>query len=162
MKKKKYFKNLLFLAAISSLLIFQIVSTNIKQAYTYTPHEINLQIQRMNSFPPSLARLGYILNVKKEVQIFEKIINNFFFTVDFKEYFPRYFPSILFPFFILGFYIFADERNKHKLVFYSFLISIIVLSLIGPFAKFGPILLIFYFIYFIILGFLRMVRLIKK
>lgn len=144
-----------FIVVYVFLAIFQVLTTNIKEAYTYTPHQIDLQIQRMNSYPPSLARIGYILEAKKETQIFEKLIRNFFIVVDFKEYFPNRLPYILSPFFFVGLYLFIRERKKRKIVFYGFLTSLIILTLIGPYAKYGPILIMPYLVFFIILGILQ-------
>ena len=147
--KKVFFVVYIFVA------VFQVFTTNIKEAYSYTPYQIDLQIQRMNSYPPSLARIGYILEVKKEIQLFEKLVRNFFFAVDFKEYFPNRLPYIASPFFFVGLYLFIREREKRKILFYGFLTSLIILTLIGPHAKYGPILIMPYLVFFIILGILK-------
>ncbi|MEJ2347669.1 MAG: hypothetical protein P8Y17_00510 [Patescibacteria group bacterium] len=149
----------IFIVFYIALAIFQISTTNIKEAYTYTPHQISLQIQRMNSYPPSLAKLGYILEAKKEVQILERVINNFFLAVDFKEYFPNRLPYILSPFLFVGLYFFIKERNKKKIIFYTFITSLGILTLIGPHAKYGPVLIMLYLIFFIVLGFSKLFRL---
>jgi len=148
-----------FITLYLLLALFQVSTTNIKEAYTYTPHQISLQIQRMNSYPSSFAKFGYILEAKKETQILEKLINNFFLAVDFKEYFPNRLPYILSPFFFVGLYFFIKERNKKKTTFYTFITSLIILTLIGSHAKYGPVLIMPYLIFFIALGFLRFFKL---
>jgi hypothetical protein len=137
------------------LVFFQIKTTNIKEAYSFTPAEIDQQIQRMNLYPPSLARLGYVLEAKREVQLLNKVVENFFFVVDFGEYFPNRLPYILSPFFLLGLYVFAKGRKKRKTAFISFLATIVTLTILGPHGKYGPVLIMPYLILFIILGFIR-------
>lgn len=147
-----------FLVVYIFLVVFQILTTNIKEAYTYSPHQIDLQIQRMNSYPPSLAKIGYIYETKKEVQIFEKLARNFFFAIDFKEYFPNRLPYVFSPFFFVGLYLFIRDRKKRKIVFYGFLTSIIILTLIGSHAKYGPILIMPHLIFFVVLGILKVFK----
>lgn len=149
LEKKVFFVVYIFLVC------FQVFTTNIKEAYTYTPYQIDLQIQRMNNYPPSLARAGYILEVKKEIQTIDALAKNFFFVVDFKEYFPNRLPYVLSPFFFVGLYLFVREREKRKMLFYGFLTSLAILTLIGPHAKYGPVVLMPYLVFFIILGILK-------
>ena len=144
-----------FIVIYIFLAVFQVFTTNIKEAYTDTPYQIDLQIQRMNSYPPSLARIGYILEVKKEIQVINALVKNFFFAIDFNEYFPNRLPYILSPFFFVGVYLFVKEREKRKIVFYGFLTTLAILTLIGPHAKYGPILIMPYLVFFIILGVLK-------
>mgnify|MGYP001577974572 FL=1 len=144
------------------LVLFQIKTTNVKTAYSFTPAEIDWQIQRMNMFPPALARLGYIMEVKREVQILEKLQNNFFTVVDFKEYFPNRLPYILSPFVLTGLYFFVSERRKWQLVYYSFFVSIVLLTIIGSNAKYGPILVFPYFAFFVFLSVSKIIRRVKK
>jgi len=149
----------IFLLLYLFLVVFQISTTNIREAYTYTPHQIDLQIQRMNKYPPSLAKVGYIMEVKNEIQLLEKLERNFFFAIDFTEYFPARLPYVLFPLFLVGFYLFVKDRNDRKALFYSFLASILLLTLIGQHAKHGPVLIMPYLIFFIALGFLKLIKL---
>lgn len=158
--KAKVWKLVLMLVYIS-LVIFQVKTTNIQQAYSFTPHKIDQQIQRMNMYPPSLARIGYILEVKREVQLLNKVVENFFFVVDPSEYFPNRLPHIFSPFLAIGLYLFTKERRKRKLIFVSFLTSIIILTLLGPHAKYGPVLIVPYFIFLIYLGLVRFVNLLS-
>lgn len=134
------------------LVLFQIKTTNINTAYNFTPYEVDLQIQRMNMFPPSLARLGYIMEAKKEVQILEKLQSNFFAAIDFREYFPSRLPFAFSPFFFIGLFYFAKERKKWRKFFYAFLLSIVILSFLGPHAKYGPLLVMPFFAFSIVLG----------
>lgn len=147
-----------FLIVYIFLAVFQVLTTNIKEAYTYSSYQIDFQIQRMNRYPYQLAKAGYILEVKKEVRVFEKLIENFFFATDFEVYFPNRLPYILSPFFFIGFYFFVKERKKRIIMFYGFLTSVTILTLIGPYAKYGPILIMPYLVYFIVLGILRVFK----
>lgn len=147
----------IFIIALLFISLFQISTTNIKQAYTLTPAQIDQQIQRMNMYPPSVAKLGYILETKKEVQIANKIIENFFAVVDFNEYFPNRIPYIVSPLIFFGLYIFIKNRNKLHYMYISFLFSVLLLTIIGPFAKYGPVLMYFYFSTFAILGISKLI-----
>lgn len=142
---------IIFVCIYIVLLVFQVLTTNIKSAYDFSAFEIDRQISRMNEYPPFVARMGYILEVKKEIQIVRKLESNFFTVIDFKEYFPSRIPYILSPFIFIGLYIFINERGERKLIFNSFLFSIIFLSVIGSHAKYGPILILFFFAIFIFL-----------
>jgi hypothetical protein len=152
----------LLLLVFLPMMIFQIHTTNIKQAYSFTPAQIDQQIQRMNEYPPSLARLGYILEAKKEVQLFDRLLNNFFTVIDFKEYFPSRIPYIFSPFLLIGLYVFIDMREKQKILFFELVGSILLLTLIGPHAKYGPFILYPFFTYLIYLGTKRSLSLISK
>lgn len=147
----------IFILLFLFISLFQISTTNIKQAYTLTPAQIDQQIQRMNMYPPSVAKLGYILETKKEVQIANKIIENFFAVVDFNEYFPNRIPDIASFLIFFGLYIFIKNRNKLHYMYISFLFSILLLTIIGPFAKYGPVLMYFYFLAFAILGVFKLI-----
>jgi hypothetical protein len=150
-----------FLIIYVLLVVFQIKTTNIQQAYSFTPHQIDQQIQRMNLYPPSLARIGYILEVKREVQLLNKVVENLFFVVDPSEYFPNRLPYILSPFLFVGLYLFVLERKKRRLFFVSFLVTIVILTILGPHAKYGPVLMIPYSIFLIYLGLARFVNLLS-
>jgi hypothetical protein len=154
----KKFPSIIFLFAFVLLLLFQIKTTNIKTAYSFTPYEIDLQIRRMNMYPPSLARLGHIIEVRREIQILEKLQNNFFAVMDFKEYFPNRLPYIFSPFLFIGLYVFVKDRKKWKKFFYAFLFSIVMLTFLGPNAKYGPVLIMPFFVFFVVLGILKIIR----
>lgn len=116
----------------------------------------------MNVYPPTLARLGYILEAKREVQLLRKLESNFFTVIDFKEYFPSRLPFISSPFLFIGLYFFVKEREKWKKYFYAFLVSIVILTVLGPHAKYGPILLYPFFGFFIFLGLKRIIKGVRK
>lgn len=140
----------IFICFYLLLAIFQIKTTNVSYSYSFTPYEIDHQIKRMNEY--QIARLGYILEGKKEVQIIKKLENNFFTVIDFNEYFPNRVPYILSPFIFFGLYFFIKERNNQKLLFNTFLLTIIILTISGPFAKYGPVLIYPYFFLFILIS----------
>jgi len=131
------------------IVIFQIKTTNIKTAYQFTPFQIDQQIQRMNLYPPRLAKFGYLMEVKKQIQIIRTIIYNFFNVVSFTEYFPKRVPYVLSPFIFVGLYYFIKKRKKWNYIFWSFIASILVLTVVGPYAKYGPFLMYPFFIFFI-------------
>lgn len=149
--QKKIVKRI-FIVAFLVLSVFQISTTNIKQAYTLTPAQKDQQIQRMNMYPPGQGKLGYLLETKKEVQIANKLIENFFYVIDFNEYFPNRIPYVASPLIFFGLYIFIKNRKKIHYLYISFLLSILLLSLIGPYAKYGPVLMYFYFLIFVVFG----------
>jgi hypothetical protein len=154
--------SIIFLVAFTLLVLFQIKTTNIKTAYSFTPYEIDLQIRRMNMYPPCLARLGYIMEKRRELQILEKLQSNFFTATDFKEYFPNRLPYIFFPFLFIGLYFFVKDRKRWNNLFYAFFLSIILLTLLGPNAKYGPVLIMPFFVFFIFLGFREIIFKLKK
>lgn len=154
---RKKFERLVIIVYVLLLLV-QIKTTNITTAYTHTPAEAARQIQRMNYYSFNFARLGYILETKKEIQILRKAENNFFIALDFAEYFPKFIPYLLSPFFFLGLYLFIKNRGEHKLYFNGFLFSIFVMTVIGPHDKYGPILLLPFLYYFVVLGLLKIFK----
>lgn len=156
------FKRLILLAAFLLFLIFQVRTTNIKTAYSLTPAEVDLQIQRMNMFPPSLARLGYLLETKKEMLVLGKLENNFFMAIDFREYFPSRLPYVFSPFVLAGLFFFIHDRKRWQFEFYLFLVSICVLAIIGPHAKYGPVLLYPFFAFFLFLSLSKILKRFKK
>src|SRR4030042_516768 len=98
---KKIFAKLIIIS-FGLLLILQVRTTNIRNTYSFTPSEIDMQITRMNYYPPRLAKIGYILEYKKEIKISERFIENFIEAVDFSEYFPDYFSFLSLPLFFGG------------------------------------------------------------
>lgn len=158
--KKKTIFYLFFLLAFFILIFFQFKTTNFQEGYKFLPVEIDLQIKRMNQFPPELARLGYFLEYKKEILIFNKYSNNFFDILDFKLYFGNYFSFFSIPFFFVGlFYFFSSLRKLLKVIFIS---AVILLSILGKNGLFGPFLFFPYFVLFIIIGLLKFVKVFKK
>ena len=70
---KKIFAKLIIIS-FGLLLILQVRTTNIRNTYSFTPSEIDMQITRMNYYPPRLAKIGYILEYKKEINELNKAI----------------------------------------------------------------------------------------
>lgn len=150
------------ITAFLLLIIFQAVTSNIKTAYSFTPAELDMQIRRMNEYPGELARLGYILEKKKEVQFLRKLEHNFFTVIDFNEYFPNRLPYILSPLLFLGLFHFVRERERKRSLYFAFLLSIAILSLLGPYAKYGPLLIMPFFFCFILLGIKRILEIFRR
>lgn len=158
-KKKRIFY-LLFFLSFFILVVFQFKTTNLQEGYKLLPVEVDLQIKRMNQFPPGLAKLGYFLEYKKETLIFNKFLNNFFEILDFRLYFGNYFTFFSIPFFFAG--IFYFFRSLKKLLMLAFISSLVLLSILGKNGLFGPFLFFPYFVLFIVIGLLRFVKVFKK
>lgn len=148
-------KKIVLTLAFISLTLFQVKTSNIKETYSFTPSQVDLSIKRMNMFPPNMARIGHILETKKIVLLFERVIDNFFFAIDFREYFPSRLPSIFLPFFGVGLYFLVKEREQKKEIFLFFFLSLLLLTLLGPHAKYGPVILLPFLYYLTLLGALR-------
>jgi hypothetical protein len=116
-----------------------VTTTNIKNAYSYTPSEIDRQITRMHYYPKKLTRLGYWLEYKKETLLFYKFRENLIDTLDIKQYFPNYYSYILFPFMVYGLYKFI--LKKDGLLFFLSAFSFLLLATIGVHGKYGPFLI---------------------
>lgn len=147
MKFAKHRKiNLVIIALFIIFFVIQLMSANIKNEYSFTPAQLDQQIQRMNYYQPGLARLGYILERKKEVRILDKLSENLVEVLDFNTYFPAYMPFVLFPFFLSGVYKFFeknfinDDSDRTLLIVVFF--SILIQSFFGVKGKLGPILLL--------------------
>lgn len=154
-KISKYFLFLLFFIFV----ILQIKTTSIKNTYLFTPFEIDQQIQRMNYYPPKLAKLGYILEYKKEIIYTEILFKNLSETLDFNTYFPDFFSFYLLPFFFIGLYLFFREklsgkkRKKKNMVIKYLTFTILTLSFIGIHGKYGPFLIFPYIVLCLLIGF---------
>ena len=147
---RKLLTEIIFTIVFIAASIFQIATTNLKTAYLPTPAEADLRIKRMNMYPPKLARLGYWLEEKRETQIAQKVMFNFFTAVDPKEYFPSKIPWLFSPFILMGLYFFVSEWRKRKIIFWEFVSSILSLTVIGSYAKYGPVIVYLFFIVFFI------------
>lgn len=158
-KRKNTFK-IFFVLFFILLALFQIKTTNYKYEYILTPAEIDLQIQRMNQYPPKLAKLGYLLEFKRETMLLNKWQNNLFSIFDFNLYFGNYFPYLLIPLCFYGVFVFI--KNGHKFLLHLLILSLIILSFTGKNGKYGPFLIFPFILLFIFIGFLKLVRLIKK
>lgn len=71
-----------FVVVVVIFLIYQIFTVDFQFDDAFTPLEIDQQITRMNYYPPKAARLGYILEHKREVQTVRKIENDLFNILD--------------------------------------------------------------------------------
>lgn len=140
------------------LVIFQFKTTNIDDTYTFTPSQVDMQITRMNHYPPSLAKLGYILENKREVKILEKVKENFIEVVDIKQYFPNYFSYLSLPLFLYGVFLFvkkstsAKNKDRQKTLNILLIFSVFALSIVGVRGKYGPFLIFHFILFFIYHG----------
>lgn len=157
-KWMRYPLSIVGLFAYTLLVVFQIKTTNISLAYNFTAAEIDQQVTRMNLYPSPLGRLGYILEVKKGIQLLRKFETNFFAIIDPAQYFPDKLPTVLSPFVLIGLYFFVSDSDKRRLLFNSFLLTILILSIIGPFAKYGPVLIYPYFVLFVLICFQKIFK----
>ncbi len=151
-------KGKLLLFVFVSLLLFQFRTVNIKNTYSFTPSEIDMQIQRMNYYPPSQSRLGYIMEYKREIKIVEKYIENFIEIVDFNSYYPDYFSFLSLPMFFIGLYIFITNNflrkgeRKGNILLYCLTSTVFVLGFLGVHGEYGPFLVFPFIILFICIG----------
>jgi len=157
----------LLIFSFSVLLLLQINSVNLKNTYSFTPSEIDQQIQRMNYYPPEMAHLGYILERKDEVQKVKVYIGNFISVLDFNSYFPDYFSFLGLPFFFLGIYCFCKDYTKItytasvKPLVILITSSVLFQSLLGIKGKYGPFLVFPFIVLFIYLGVLKILGKLK-
>ena len=118
----------------------------------------------MNYYPPRQARLGYILETKREVKIVDKFIDNFIESVDINTYFPDYFSFIFLPFFFVGIFYYVKnsfEKDYKMKISYTVLFTIFILSLVGVNGKYGPFILFPFIVFFIYIGLIRVFNLIS-
>ena len=119
----------------------QVWSTNVRAAYNLTPAEVDAAITRMNVYPRQAAKMGYLLEVKREGQIINRMIGNFFTAIDLNEYFPQRLPVLLFVPMMIGLYFVVWEK-RFRLMLFALLVSIGVMAVIGPYGKYGPVLVL--------------------
>lgn len=143
-------------------LIVQVKTVNLKNTYSFTPSEIDQQIQRMNYYPPKLARLGYILEKKREVRLIEKYVENFIEVVDFNTYFPNYFPLITLPLFLFGIYKYFSRKFTDTTYALILSFSVFMQSFFGTRGKIGPILVLSFIAFFVLYGINEIIILVKK
>jgi hypothetical protein len=150
---------LILIFLFATLSFFQIKTVNFRETYKFTPSEIDLQIQRMNSYPPKLAKLGYILEYKKEVQLLGKLQKNFFDSLDINLYFPNYFSFLTFPFFLYGIYLFFQKRNRLQKTLLAY--CLLLLTFLGIHGQLGPFIIFPFLLLLILIGILRIIKLDK-
>jgi len=156
-KKKNSISRYALTISFLILLIIQIQSVNIKNTYSFTPSEIDKHSQRMNYYPPRLARLGYILESKKEIRLAEKFIENFIEVTDVNTYFPTYFSRFAIPFFLVGFYSYFKKATKKldrnsKMFISLFIFSTLIQSFVGTRGQAGPIITLSFIAFFVLFG----------
>lgn len=150
---KKYF--LLFFIPI---LFFQIQTTNKTSLMEISNDDRRIIDMRLRAYPPKLLRLGYWLEERKESIILNRITTNLFENLDPNLYFfsnhPgqrvgikefEKFPYILLPFFLLGMFNLIKKKN---MMFWSmsFLVPLMILSMIGNKNNLGPFSLFPFFV----------------
>ncbi len=153
LKNNKYF--LLFFIPI---LFLQINTTNKTSLTEISNDDRRIIDMRLRAYPSKFLRLGYWLEERKESIIFNRITTNLFENLDPNLYFfsnhPgqrvgikefEKFPYILLPFFLLGIFDLISKKNN---IFWliSFLVPIIILSIIGNKNNLGPFSLFPFFI----------------
>lgn len=142
--------NKFFLLLFIPILLFQIQTTNKTSLTAISNDDRRVIDMRLRAYPYKFLRLGYWLEERKESIIFNRVVTNFFENMDPNLYFfsnhPRQrvgikefekFPYVLLPFFLLGVFDFVSKKNK-LLWLISFLVPIIVLSIIGNRNNLGP------------------------
>ena len=158
--KPKPVLNLIPVILFAALSVIQIKSVNFREVYRFSASELDLQIQRMNLYPPKLARLGYILERKKETQIIKRIEKNFFDTIDFNSYFPNYFSYFEFPFILYGIYLFIKKKVAIQIGLFTY--SFLLITIFGVHGKIGPFILFPFINLFIFIGFVKIFRFDRK
>ena len=158
--RPKSFVNLVLIILFTIIAIIQIKSVNLKEVYRFSASELDLQIQRMNIYPPKLARFGYILERKKEIQVIKRVEKNFFDAVDVNLYFPNYFNFLTFPLFLYGGFLFIEKKNRLQIGFINF--SFLLITILGIHGKYGPFVLFPFIDLFIFIGLAKILRFDRK
>ena len=158
--RPKSFVNLVLIILFAIITLIQIKSVNLNEVYRFSASELDMQIQRMNLYSPKLARFGYILEQKKEIQIIKRVERNFFDAIDINLYFPNYFNFLTFPLFLYGIFLFIEKKNilQIGLISYSFLL----ITILGIHGKYGPFVLFPFINLFIFIGLVRILKFIRK
>lgn len=137
----------LFLILYVFFVLFQIKTTNVKLAYSFSASEIDLARHRLNQYPPPLARVAYYWEEKREVQILRRLENNLFTVLDFREYFDERIHYAFAPLIFSGLYLLFRDRNIYRFYVIGFLLSICILTILGPYATHGPVLMYPFFVF---------------
>lgn len=130
---------IIFLLCFFVLAYIQISSTNITNTYNFTDHQKYVHQNRLNQYPPSLARIGNIVENHLDSPVIYQIRQNFFNSLDFVNYFKNLFLPILFIPFLIGLYKFL--KHPDNLTTATFTLSLLLLSIIGPHGSYGPIIM---------------------
>jgi len=139
-----------FLLLFIPILFFQIQTTNKPSLTAISNDDRRVIDMRLRAYPYKFLRLGYWLEERKESIVFNRVLTNLFENLDPNLYFfsnhPgqrvgikefEKFPYILLPFFLLGMF---NLNKKKNMVFWliSFLVPLIILSIIGNKNNLGP------------------------
>lgn len=136
---KTLISKIIFLICFIILAYIQISSTNITNTYDFTDHQKYVNQNRLDQYPPSLVRIGNIIENRLDSPIIYRIRQNFFDSLDLVNYFNNLFLSILFIPFLFGLYKFL--KHPDLLITATALISVFLLSIIGPHGSYGPIIM---------------------
>lgn len=113
------------------LIFFQIITTDYVSPFQISSLQQDFQQTRMNEYPPQLARLSYWIDGKKESIIFFNLLNNFFESFDFTQYFfSKHFPFIYIIFLFIGIFEII-KSNKRWLLLLPIFASVILITIIG-------------------------------
>ena len=132
--------NFLFFSAFLltlTLMFIQYKDTKATDFQQLTEMEKIAQLRRMNEYPPSAYRLANHIEKRPEAVIYFKLEKNFVDIFDFFGLFTVYFPPLLLPFF-LGGYFDAIKRYPKQILFLSAL-PIGLMTIIGQQNTKGPI-----------------------
>lgn len=141
------FIKVIFFVLYAFLVLFQIKTTNVELAYSFSAKEIDLAKHRLNQYPPQISHLAYYWEEKKEVQILRKLEDNFFTVLDFREYFDERIHYAFAPLIFSGLYFLFRDRKKYTFVVVGLLVSICILTILGPYAIHGPVLMYPFFVF---------------
>jgi len=122
------------------LFIFQITSTRVATNFEFSGYQNFVHQQQLDSYPPSLFRIGNVIENKIASTQLSRFQQNLFNSLDFVNYFKNYYLSLLFIPFVLGVIKLIKKQNQlfTKLLF----TSIVLLTVISPDGKYGPVLLL--------------------
>lgn len=140
----------LFLFSLIPILLIQVTTTQ-KASLTEIGNDDRREIDlRLRAYPPSVLRIGYWIEERKESIALSRITNNFFENLDPNLYFfansPRArvgikefekFPYVLFPVFVLGVLRLIGKEKKSFWILTLFL-PLFILSFIGNKNQLGP------------------------
>jgi hypothetical protein len=132
-------QKIIFLICFFVLVYIQVSSTDIANTYNFTDHQKYIYQNRLNQYPPSLARLGNILENRLDSPIIYRLRQNFFDSLDLVNYFKNLFLPTLFIPFVIGFNKFLKRPNKF--IATTAVISILLLTITGPNGSYGPLLM---------------------
>jgi len=136
---KKSIIKVIFFVFYIALIFAQVFSTDIKNTYNFSDHRKYLHQNRLDQYPPSLARVGNIIENHLDSPIIYQTQQNFFESLDLVNYFKNFFPIVyIFPF-IFGLYKFLKHPNG--LLTITTIFSVLLLSVVGIHGSYGPIII---------------------